>query len=64
MVPQLSDAELKQLIKQLARAAGLDLADDRVERDLVAFKTHLAAIERIRSIDLPMEAEPFVTLKR
>jgi hypothetical protein len=60
----MSDAELKELIKQLARSAGLELTDDRVERDLVAFKTHLAAIERVRSVALPIEAEPFVTLKR
>jgi hypothetical protein len=60
----LSDGELKDLIKQLARTVGLELTDDRVERDLVAFKTHLAAIERIRSVALPIEAEPFVTLKR
>ena len=64
MAPPLSDSELKELIKQLARAVGLDLTDERAERDLVAFKTHLAAIERIRSVDLPIEAEPFVTLKR
>ena len=64
MAPPLSDSELKELIKQLARAVGLDLTDERVERDLVAFKTHLAAIERIRSIALPIEAEPFVKLQR
>ena len=60
----MSDAELKELIKQLARSAGLELTDDRVERDLVAFKSNLAAIERIRSVALPIEAEPFITLKR
>lgn len=60
----MSDAELKALIKQLAHSAGLELTDDRVERDLVAFKTHLAAIERIRSVALPIEAEPFITLRR
>jgi hypothetical protein len=64
MAPPLSDSELKELIKQLARAVGLDLTDERVERDLVAFKTHLAAIERIRSVDLPLEAEPFVKLQQ
>jgi hypothetical protein len=63
-MPQPPDAELKPLIKQFARTVGLDLTDDRVEPDLAAFKTHLAAIERIRSVDLPLEAEPFVTLKR
>jgi hypothetical protein len=60
----LTDAELKQLMKQLARVEGLDLSDERVDRDLVAFKTHLAAHEKIRAVPLALEAEPFVKLKR
>ena len=60
----LTDAELKQLMKQLARDEGLDLSDERVDRDLVAFKTHLAAHEKIRAVPLALEAEPFVKLKR
>jgi len=54
----MTDTELKQLIKQLSKVAGLDLSDERVERDLVAYKGHLAAIEKIRTVDLPIEAEP------
>jgi hypothetical protein len=54
----MTDAELKHLMKQLAKVAGLDLSDERVERDLVAYKGHLAAIEKIRTVDLPIEAEP------
>jgi len=54
----MTDAELKQVMKQLAKVAGLDLSDERVERDLVAYKGHLAAIEKIRTVDLPIEAEP------
>ena len=64
MPEPLTDAELKQLMKQLSRAAGPDLSDERVDRDLPAFKTQLAAIERIREVALPIEAEPSVTLKR
>ena len=62
-MPILTDAELKQLMKQLARVEGLDLSDERVDRDLVAFKTHLAAHEKIRAVPLALEAEPFVKLK-
>lgn len=64
MPAPMTDAELKQLMKQLARVAGLDLTDERVDRDLVAYKGYLAAIEKIRRVDLPLEAEPFVRLKR
>ena len=64
MGAQMTDAELKQLMKQLSQAVGLDLADERVERDLVAYKSHLAAINRIAGVALPIEAEPFTRLKR
>ena len=60
----LSDAEIKELMKLLARAADLNLTDERVERDLPAYKGHLAAIERIRTVTLPVEMEPFRTVKR
>jgi hypothetical protein len=60
----LNDAELKQLIKQLADVTGLKLSDERVDRDLVAYKGHLAANEKIRAVPLPLEAEPFVRLRK
>jgi hypothetical protein len=61
-MPMPTDEELKQLIKQLARIQGLNLTDERVESDLVAYNSHLAANEKIRAVPLPVEAEPFVKL--
>ena len=61
MPETLTDADLKNLIKQLSKIAGLNLSDERIERDLVAYKSHLAAIDKIRTIDLPLEAEPAPT---
>jgi hypothetical protein len=63
-MPMLSDAELTQLMKQLARVVGLNLTDERVGADLAAFKGHLAADEKIRTVPLAIEAEPFVKLER
>jgi hypothetical protein len=63
-MPMLSDAELKPLMKQLARVLGLNLTDERVDADLAAYKGHLAANEKIRTVPLAMEAEPFVKLER
>jgi hypothetical protein len=60
----MTDAELKQLMKQLAKVTGLDLSDDRVDKDLAAYKGHLAAIEKIRAVPLSIEAEPFITLTK
>jgi len=63
-MPTLTDAELKQLMTQLSKVAGLDLNGERLETDLVAYKGHLAAIEKIRGVALPIEAEPFVRLRK
>jgi len=63
-MPTLSDTELKQLMTQLARVVGLGLTDARVDADLAAFKGHLAANEKIRTVPLAIEAEPFVKLER
>jgi len=62
-MPTLTDAELKQLMKQLAHVGGLNLSDERVEQDLAAFKGHIAANDRIRAVPLPLEAEPCVKLR-
>ncbi len=63
-MPTLTDAELKQLMKHLARVVGLDLSDERVDRDLPAYKSHLAANEKIRAVPLAVEAEPFTRLTK
>ena len=62
-MPTLTDAELKQAMTLVARIEGLDLTDERVDRDLAAYKGHLAASDRIRGVPLPLEAEPFVKLR-
>lgn len=63
-MPTLTDAELKQLMTQLSKVAGLDLTDERVATDLVAYKGHLTVIEKIRAVPLPIEAEPFTRLRK
>ena len=60
----LTDAQLKQLMKQLATVAGLRMTDERADQDLGAFKGFITANDRIRAVPLPVEAEPFVKLKR
>jgi hypothetical protein len=63
-MPTFTDAELKQLMTQLSKVTGLDLSGERVETDLVAYKGHLAAIEKIRAVALPIEAEPSTRLRK
>jgi hypothetical protein len=61
-----TDAELRQAMKTIALSTALKLSDERIDRDLAAYKGHLAAIEAVRSVDLPLEAEPapVVTLEK
>jgi hypothetical protein len=63
-MPTLTDAELTQLMKQLARIGGLNLSDERVDADLAAYKGYVAANDKIRAVPLPVEAEPFVKLRK
>jgi hypothetical protein len=60
----LTDAELKQLMKDLATVAGVAITDARADLDLVAFKGFITANDQIRAVPLPIEAEPFVKLKQ
>jgi len=46
----MTDVEIKDAMKHIAKVAGMNLSDERIERDLAAFKAHLAAIDKIRSI--------------
>ena len=54
----MTDSNLKQAMKFIAAVTGLTLTDDRIERDLPAFKANLAAIETIQTVELPLDAEP------
>ncbi len=63
-MPTLPDAEFKQLIQRLARVGGLNLTDERVDADLAAYKGYVAASDKIRAVPLPVEAEPFVKLRK
>ena len=63
-MPTLTDDELRQLIAQLARVGGLNLTGERVDADLAAYKGYVAANDKIRAVLLPLEAEPFVKLRK
>ncbi len=54
----LTDAELMDAMRLIARVNGLALSEDRIARDLPAYKGLLAAIGKIDAVELPLEAEP------
>lgn len=54
----MTDSDIKQAMKAIATVTGLKLTDERIERDLPAYKTYLAAMETIARVELPINAEP------
>lgn len=54
----MTDLDIKQAMKALAVISGLKLSDERIEQDLPAYKTYLAAMEAIARTGWPIEAEP------
>ena len=54
----MTDEEIRRALTAIAAVTGLNLPAERVERALPAYKTYLAAMDAIRRVDLPLEAEP------
>lgn len=63
MLRGVSDQELKDLIRALARGADLELSDERIEVMLPQFKTQMEWWETLKSFRLPMEAEPSIVFQ-
>jgi hypothetical protein len=55
---QMTDQEIKDIMKAIARANGRPLSDERIEADLPAYKNYLAAIERLNAYNFAVEDEP------
>lgn len=54
----MSDEELKQVMRAIATVSGVPLSEERLTTDLPAYKRYLAAMDAIRRVELPLEAEP------
>lgn len=63
MLRGLSDQELKEVIRVLARGADLDLSEERIEVMLPQFKQQLEWLDRLKSFRLPIEAEPSIVFR-
>jgi hypothetical protein len=55
---EMTDQDIKDIMKAIARANGRPLSEDRIEADLPAYKNYLAAIERLTAYDFAVEDEP------
>ncbi|MEE2839171.1 MAG: hypothetical protein VYC91_01445 [Acidobacteriota bacterium] len=63
MHKNMTDEEIKEVMKQTAKLAGLDLSDERIEADLSSMKRHLDAIDAVAEVNLKLESEPVPTFR-
>ena len=54
----MSDQEIKDVMRAIAKANGRPLSDERIEADLPAYKGYLTAIGRIDAYTFAQEDEP------
>lgn len=62
----MTDAEIKQAMRAIAAVNSLPLTNERIEHDFATYKSYLTALDNIKRVELPVEAEPkpIVALKR
>jgi hypothetical protein len=58
----MTDAELRTAMKAIASVNGLTLSAERIDGDAAQFKSLLAAVARIQRVELPVDAEPAVSV--
>ena len=63
MHKNMTDQELKEAMKQMAKIAGLELSQERIDQDLASFKRHLEAIDAVHEVELELEDEPIPTFR-
>ena len=61
MSQELSDDELRVLMRALSRAAGMPLSDERIEVVLPAYRGFLGNVRAMDEVELPVEVEPAVS---
>jgi hypothetical protein len=55
---KMSDEEIKDLMRAIAKANGRPLSEERLDADLPAYKGFLLALERMESYTFAVEDEP------
>ena len=59
----MTDDELKQLMRAASKIAGLQLSEERINIGLQAFKAQLDAIDAVYSVELALEDEPVTAFR-
>ena len=55
---ELTDQDIKDIMKAISVANGRPLSDERIDADLPAYKNYLAAIDRLSAYPFKLEDEP------
>lgn len=55
---EMTDPQIKELMRAIAKANGRPLTEERVEADLPAYKNFLLALERLDAYTFAQEDEP------
>jgi hypothetical protein len=63
MHKDMSDDEIKEGMKVIAKFSGVNLSQERIERDLPAFKNFMSDFDAIRAVKLAVEDEPAMILR-
>ncbi|HYY25619.1 MAG TPA: hypothetical protein VE689_09025 [Candidatus Udaeobacter sp.] len=63
MHKEMSDDELKEAMKIMAKFSSLNLSQERIDRDLPAFKGFMSDFDAVRSVKLAVEDEPIMLLR-
>jgi hypothetical protein len=58
----MTDAELRTAMNAIASVNGMTLSAERIDGDAAQFKSLLAAVARIQRVELPVDAEPAVSV--
>jgi hypothetical protein len=53
-----TDEDIRRAMTAIAAVSGLGFSAERIERAFPAYKSYLTAMDAIRRVELPLEAEP------
>lgn len=59
----MSDDELKEAMKIMAKFSGVNISAERINADLPAFKAYMGDYDTIRAVKLAVEDEPAMVLR-
>ena len=63
MHKEMSDDEIKEAMKAMAKFSGVNLSQERIDRDLPAFKDFMSDFDAVRNVKLAVEDEPVMVFR-